>query len=361
MGDGLAKMDFKGSIALVIPAYKPSDRLVGLLDELVPTWAGEVVVVDDGGGSDFAGIFERVRALGVTVLAHERNRGKGAALKTAFSYLVNRKPEIVGAVTADADGQHLPDDIRAVACDLADHPEALVLGCRRFDGDDVPVRSRIGNTFMLGAMRILCGVDVSDTQTGLRGIPMSLMRRMLSVKRDGYEFETEMLVLSRRGGGIREVPISTVYEGNNEVSHFRPVVDSLRVLGVLFSAFFKYTLSSLGSSLLDWALFSLLVVLLPAGVLHGSVIAVATVIARLISATFNYVLNRKVVFKAAGARRARSIRRYIVLCIVCMMASAALVSALAAVLPVPVVIIKPFVDTALFFANYRIQQSWVFA
>lgn len=207
---------------------------------------------------------------------------------------------------------------------------------------------------------MLCGVDVSDTQTGLRGLPASLMRRMLAVVRDGYEFETEMLVLARRAGGIFEVPITTVYEGDNEASHFRPVVDSLRVLGVLFSAFARYTLSSLGSSLLDWALFSALVLLWSHSVAISAAIVWATVVARVVSAFVNYMLNRNIVFKADNSSCSRSLCRYIALCAACMLASAALVLLISVALPIPVFIIKPFVDTALFFANYRIQQSWVF-
>lgn len=235
-----------------------------------------------------------------------------------------------------------------------------MLGCRRFDGNGVPARSKLGNNFMLGAMRVLCGVDVSDTQTGLRGLPASLMRRMLAVVRDGYEFETEMLVLARRAGGIFEVPITTVYEGDNEASHFRPVVDLLRVLGVLFSAFARYTLSSLCTSLLDWALFSALVLLWSHGVSTSAAIVWATVVARVVSAFVNYMLNRNIVFKADDSSCSRSLCRYIALCAACMLASAALVLLISVALPIPVFIIKPFVDTALFFANYRIQQSWVF-
>lgn len=205
--------DIDNRIALVIPAYEPSGRLAALLEELVLGWPGPIVVVDDGSSASCSVVFDRARALGATVLVHGLNRGKGAALKTAFSYLLEQVPTVAGAVTADADGQHLPADIRAVARELGLHQDSLVLGCRRFDGNGVPARSKLGNNFMLGAMRVLCGVDVSDTQTGLRGLPASLMRRMLAVVRDGYEFETEMLVLARRAGGIFEVPITTVYEG----------------------------------------------------------------------------------------------------------------------------------------------------
>ena len=323
----------------MIPAYEPSGRLAALLEELVLGWPGPIVVVDDGSSASCSVVFDCARALGATVLVHGLNRGKGAALKTAFSYLLEQVPTVAGAVTADADGQHLPADIRAVARELGLHQDSLVLGCRRFDGNGVPARSKLGNNFMLGAMRVLCGVDVSDTQTGLRGLPASLMRRMLAVVRDGYEFETEMLVLARRAGGIFEVPITTVYEGDNEASHFRPVVDSLRVLGVLFSAF---------------------VLLWSHDVATSAGIVWATVVARVVSAFVNYMLNRKIVFKADDSSCSRSLFRYIALCAVCMLASAALVLLISVALPIPVFIIKPFVDTALFFANYRIQQSWVF-
>lgn len=368
------RLEPEAPVALVIPAFEPTMCLAELLEQLAPSWCGPVVVVDDGSTtSEARAALDTVRALpGVTLLAHERNRGKGAALKTAFAHLAAAlapagRPDVapaagglVGVVTADADGQHLPADILAVAEALRVHPDALVLGCRDFGREGIPARSLAGNRAMCVAMRVFCGVSVSDTQTGLRGIPLAFARELLAVRGDGYEFETTMLVEASRGGiPFVEVPITTVYEGKNEVSHFNPVLDSLRVTAVLVGAFAKYAVSSVASSLVDWLAFAALMALLAHAPLGGWTIAVSTLGARVISAAFNFVTNRRVVFKAHGNAR-RSAARYAALCVACVCASAALVTLVSRVLPVPAIAVKPVVDTALFFVNYRVQQAWVF-
>ena len=376
------RLEPEAPVALVIPAFEPTMRLAGLLEEFAPSWRGPIVVVDDGSTtSEASAALDAVRALpGVTLLAHERNRGKGAALKTAFAHLAAAlapavRPDaapaefpdaapaaggLAGVVTADADGQHLPADILAVAEALRAHPDALVLGCRDFGREGIPARSLAGNRAMCVAMRVFCGVSVSDTQTGLRGIPLGFARELLAVHGDGYEFETTMLVEASRGGiPFVEVPITTVYEGKNEVSHFNPVLDSLRVAAVLVGAFAKYAVSSVASSLVDWLAFAALMALLAHAPLGGWTIAVSTLGARVVSAAFNFVTNRRVVFKAHGNAR-RSAARYAALCVACVCASAALVTLVSRVLPVPAIAVKPVVDTALFFVNYRVQQAWVF-
>jgi len=94
---------------ILIPAYEPNQRLINLIHDLKDTCDYEIVVVDDGSGPSYKSIFDKVSSLGCTVLTHERNRGKGAALKTGFHYIQETK-EAAGVVTADCDGQHLPKD-----------------------------------------------------------------------------------------------------------------------------------------------------------------------------------------------------------------------------------------------------------
>src|SRR4029077_1048749 len=131
----------------------------------------------------------------VVVLVHAVNRGKGNALKTAFNqFLLTTPVDSPGVVTADADGQHLPDDVRRVAERLERSRSSLVLGGRTFEGD-VPFRSRFGNTVTRGVVRLLLGRPIFDTQPGLRGIPRGFLPELVSQAEGGhYEFELEMLV-----------------------------------------------------------------------------------------------------------------------------------------------------------------------
>lgn len=347
------------AIYLVVPAYNPTDRLPSLLERLIPTFNDAVVVVNDGSiTADADSIFNRVTALGCTVLSHPVNRGKGAALKTAFAWCAQHGGDtLVGVVTADADGQHLAADIVAVRDALAANPDKLILGCRDFSYDGVPARSKAGNRSMSLAMRVFFGLDISDTQTGLRGIPARLMRELVDVRGNAYEFETNMLVEARHAGvAIAEVPITTVYDDGNAGSHFNPIRDSLRVAGV----FARYGLSSCASAIVDLAAFSALNALfavLGAGLFS---IVAATYSARVVSAVVNFLVNHRLVFKRGEGKKAAM--RYAALCVACVSVSAAAVTAIQTLLPMaPAVAIKVVVDCALFFINYRIQQAWVFS
>ena len=184
-------------LALVIPALDPGRELPGLLARLRPDWAGPVVVVDDGSGRQAQAVFAAAGQLGATVLHHGGNRGKGAALKTALRYCRTAWPGLAGCVTADADGQHSAADILRVADALRSHPGSLVLGVRDFSAPGVPLRSRLGNRLMCGALRLACGLRLADTQTGLRGIPMDLVPELTGLPGSRYEFETAMLLAAQ--------------------------------------------------------------------------------------------------------------------------------------------------------------------
>lgn len=343
-------------VALVIPALDPEPRLLELVDGIVPAWDGPIVVVDDGSSEAAQPIFEQAAARGCVVLRHARNLGKGRALKTAFNECLVAYPDCIGAVTADADGQHCVEDILACARALREDPEKLIVGCRDFSAAGVPTHNMLGNRITCVAMRLLCGVKVSDTQTGLRGIPRRFMDDLLTAAGERFEFETDMLLETKRLDiQIREVPIRTIYIDQGRASKFHVVRDSLRIYLLLL----KYALSSAFASILDLVLYALIFPLVE--VLGGGVasITIATVIARVFSATANFAINRNLVFKSTSGVVPEAVR-YIVLCVCVMFASAGLVTGIclatgAASLPVKIV-----VDVLLFFVNYTIQRVWVF-
>ncbi|MCR5413464.1 MAG: glycosyltransferase family 2 protein [Kiritimatiellae bacterium] len=224
-------------IAIAIPACEPAPALVGVVRGLIPRFR-DIVIVDDGSRS--AGdVFEAVSGMeGVRILVHPQNRGKGAALKTAFAEILRTVPGLHGVVTADADGQHVPSDILRVAKALENETGNLVLGARAFSGE-IPFRSRLGNFWTRAEFRLLTGVKVDDTQSGLRGIPKKLLPRIMGLKGDRYEYETRMLVdCARRLGRPVHVPVSTVYEKGNPTSRYRPLADTLRTQSALFAAAF---------------------------------------------------------------------------------------------------------------------------
>ncbi len=346
------------TIPVIIPAYEPDERLLGLLDELSLEGLSPVIVVNDGSDrGEYGRIFDEVCSKGAVLLEHAVNMGKGRALKTAFNYCLNEYPELIGVITADSDGQHKVRDIRKCMDALADNDKALVLGVRNFDDKDVPLRSVLGNKITIKVMKLLTGMNISDTQTGLRGISADFMKYLLTEKGERFEFETNMLIAAKDLDiGIKEVPIQTVYEGENHTSHFNTVTDSIRV----YSVFFKFIFSSLSSSVLDIVLFGVFCSVLEKVNPAVGYIMLATILARIISAVYNFLINYKVVFKGRGSRMSAALK-YFALAVCIMLMSGFLVSTLHGLVPsVPEVIVKMPVDCLLFLASFYVQRELVY-
>lgn len=178
-------------IVLVIPAYEPDNRLLALLTDLKENKIGPVVLVNDGSGLEYQEIFikasELIEEEGGILLVHKKNRGKGRALKTAFNYILSNFSDAIGVVTADSDGQHTVEAIEKVKEELLGAPENLILGVRNFHDNGIPWKSRLGNNLTEKVFRYLSGVHVSDTQTGLRGVPRNFMQQLLEVKGEPLE------------------------------------------------------------------------------------------------------------------------------------------------------------------------------
>jgi glycosyltransferase involved in cell wall biosynthesis len=336
-------------LVVLIPAYRPDRTLVDLVATLSAIPFPDIVIVDDGSGPDCAPFFEALAQIGgVRILNHAANQGKGAALKTGIAYILRSFPHLTGIVTADADGQHLPEDILRVAEKLQSHPAALILGARAFSGK-VPFRSRIGNTLIRKAVKLLVGAELHDTQTGLRGIPAGFAPQLLPLTPTGYDFELDMLIAARKDAiEIIEQPIHTVYEPGNKSSHFNPFLDSLKVGLVLL----RFSYISLLSAVIDNTLFYLIWH-------HGRNILLAQIVSRTTASLFNYFLVRKTVFHARG-RDTGSFPKYISLVAGGGTLSYACIRLITATTRSPVFRTKIIVETLLFFVNFTVQRDWVF-
>ncbi len=233
----MRKMNFY----VLIPAYRPDDKLLHLMESLHAAGLRNILVVNDGSGNAHEAVFRTIRERWshVVILSHDVNRGKGAALKTGFRYLLEHADGIDGAVTADSDGQHTAEDILRIMAVMEKQPGKLILGTRTFDGT-VPWRSCFGNRLTSFLIRRLYGLKIQDTQTGLRGIPLSMMPLFLEIPCNQYEFELDMLILAgSRHLNVCEVPVRTIYIDNNASSHFHPFRDSLKIYSVLFRNLFS--------------------------------------------------------------------------------------------------------------------------
>ena len=307
------------------------------------------MIIDDGSSPDRQAIFDGLARLPrVVVLHHYVNLGKGAALKTGLHHVGFHHRDLVGAVTADADGQHTVADILRVGRTLLEHPQDLVLGARRFDGN-VPWRSRFGNELTRAVMRLIGGWKMSDTQTGLRGIPRPLFPSLLRLRSRGYEFELDMLMAAKRlGVHPREISIETIYIEGNRSSHFDPVLDSMRIYFVLLRFFF----SSLSSALIDNLVFAL-------AYAAWSEIAAAQAAARVVSASINFYLNKKVVFQSEAPAPGLALK-YVTLVAVSGLLSYALILLLHVGAGLPVLLSKILAETLVFLFNFTVQRDLVF-
>lgn len=354
-------------IAIIIPSCNPDERILALLQGiagLAPQTP--VVVVNDGSKPECNEIFRIIEAMPqVTLLQHHVNLGKGRALKTAFNYYLNQYPDGIGVVTADGDGQHSPEDIIKCAGRLRHSPEALILGVRDFSSRDVPLRSRFGNKVTRTVLKWAIGAPISDTQTGLRGIPRWFLKQILPLKGERFEFETSMLVAGKEAQiEFIEEKISTIYLDDNKGTHFDPLKDSIKVYKVIFEQTLRqmmlFFVSSICSAVIDWGLFAIFFkIILPHTALP--VLLWSVIFARIISIGCNYSFNRYIVFAARGYKPKRNnLIKYLILCVVIMAASYAGTKAAAALINIDVVWLKAAVDVILFCLSFSIQKFIIF-
>lgn len=345
------------NVTVILPSLNPDEKMLQVVNGLVEYGFHRIIIVNDGSDEQHTLPFEQAARLEqCVVLKHSKNLGKGRALKTAFNYFLNHPDGDAGVVTVDGDNQHTTHDIAACAKKMLENPDSVVLGVRDFSLSNVPKRSRFGNQLTSFIFKSACGLNVSDTQTGLRAIPLKHVYEFLDVSGERFEYETNMLLdIKTKDIPLLEVKIQTVYIEENKTSHFNPIRDSIRIYSLLF----KFLFASLSSSLIDIVLFWLFSVLLNSLDLSLRILC-ATVGARILSSLYNYAVNKNAVFKSSGNVKT-TLAKYYLLCVLQMGASYGLVYLFTSLLSCASVIIKIFVDTFLFFISFRIQREWIFS
>lgn len=225
---------------LLIPAYQPNNVLLDMICEikekkkLHSNIVLTILVVNDGSTSKLSQqVFSRLENeySRTHVLTLKKNCGKGAALKAGFKHIQNKFPLSEWIVTADADGQHLPKDIWSIL-DAETKNEKIILGVRKFDAN-MPLRSYLGNVVTKHLFKLIHGLDISDTQTGLRGFNKDWLSKLLNIPYNGYDYEIEALAQMAKTQELVQIPISCVYEIGNPTSHFNPFFDTIKIFAVL--------------------------------------------------------------------------------------------------------------------------------
>jgi len=362
-------MNDLSKISVVLPSLDPDEKLHLVIDGLLEYGFSDIILVNDGSKPENLHHFEEEAAAHpdvIHLLHHEVNKGKGAALKNAFNWFLQNRPDGIGVVTVDGDNQHHPADTRACAEHMMETGR-ITLGCRDFNQADVPARSSFGNKTTSAIFKIFVGMTISDTQTGLRAISRDDLAYIATIPGDRFEYETNMLLgMKQQGIPFDEVKIRTVYIEENKSSHFHPIRDSWRIYKLILRHFFKYTLSSLTSAVVDTTAYTLLTVLLRSFLKDFALTAVAGVGARVISSLLNFFMNKKLVFQS-NVSTGKVMLRYYMLAVPQMAAQVLLTQGVYALLGIPDTatglrtLLYAVVMTVLYVLSFMIQQRWVFA
>jgi glycosyltransferase involved in cell wall biosynthesis len=337
---------------IIIPAYQPTHQLINLIEELTIDPEQKIIIVDDGSTSEYQKYFDEVANLSNTVeiLRHAVNLGKGQALKTGFNhFLVHYAKDSPGVVTADADGQHVKDDILRVSQALQTHPQALYLGSRVLNGQ-IPFRRLFGNKLTIQVFKLVTGLALKDTQTGLRGIPTSFLPELLHSTETGYDFELDMLIrIARKGYRFYEIPIQTIYMANNQGSHFNYFRDSFKI----YFVFLRFSILSLATAAIDYIVFAL-------AFLYFHNLLLGIVLARLVAGIFQFTVGKFWVFKSSNKLIGEAVK-YVVLVIGLMLLSYGLITPMVIYLKLSPYISKVIAEGSIFLLSFAAQNLFVYA
>ena len=330
----------------LIPAYEPDDKMIDLIGQL-HRMGYDVVVVDDGSGVDYHDTFRLAEKNDAIVITHRKNRGKGNAIKTGIFYICLNYTGSYTVVTVDADGQHTPSDVERICKKSAELRDTLILGSRQFEGN-VPLRSRFGNSLTRFVYRATSGEKIYDTQTGLRAFSDELAPILLNVPGDRYEYEMNVLMyFAKQKLPMHELPIETIYIEENRSSHFNTIRDSVRI----YKEILKFSGVSFLSFLLDYGLYTMFIG-------FTGVLTFSNILARILSASFNYTMNRRVVFESQVSVK-KSLTKYVALAIFILACNTAILGGLAYI-GVNVYIGKVITEVIMFFVSYTIQHKFIF-
>ena len=328
----------------LIPSYEPTNKLEGIVKDLKALKKFDIIVVNDGSNKIYDKYFDKIKK-DVTYLSYDENHGKGYALKYGFKYIQENYDECV-VVTLDSDGQHTAKDTLNL-CDIVSKKDNTILLGKRLRGEKTPLRSKLGNSITRVVFRLSTGIDVYDTQTGLRAFKSDLLPFMLDVDGDRFEYEMNMLLEApRKKINLEEETIETIYEDNNSGSHFNTIKDSYRI----YKQIFKFMFASFSSFIVDYILYTIL------NIVTGNLI-LSNIVARVFSSLYNYTINRNVVFKDKNSV-VKSIIKYYLLAIFILAVNTCLLYLLSLV--INKFVAKIIIELILFIVSYFVQKRFIF-
>lgn len=331
---------------IIIPSLNPDEKILTVVKTLKLKGFTNFLIINDGSEEENNHYFNSLKQdYGCEIITNKKNNGKGNALKQGFNraiIMVN----VESVITVDDDNQHKADDVLNVKKHLKiGH---ITLGSRIFT-KDVPFKSYIGNKISSILFKYITKSNISDTQTGLRGMYIEDLKKIIEIDGERFDYEMNVILnLNRLSLNIVEVPIKTVYIENNETSHFKVITDTLKICSVIF----KFLLSSLLCFCVDFTLFILLHYLILA-----DNVFIPVLLSRMVSSFLNYKINYKVVFNSN--KKSKTIMyKYYVLIFVIMILSSTLTTFFKGL--GNIILVKMVVDSLLFIFNYNMQRKYIF-
>lgn len=351
------------NITVIIPSYCPDDRLLATVHGLIAAGADDIAVINDGSGKEYEPVFDEVRSMSCcTVIEHASNRGKGAAIKSGMVFCLTERPASRGIVTVDGDGHHRVRDAVSCAHRMISSGR-VIIGQRGRNDKTISPRGRYGNRITSFAIAVVCGFNIPDPLSGLRGIPAKFLSVFLKTKGDRYDFETNMLLdLKRKSIPFRLFSITGEFFPDGKKSHFRLFRDSAGIFAEILRYFgqqFRYMLSSALCYSFEYIVYRILLGYLP---MLG--ITLTNYICRAMAGSLNFFINKKVVFRTKKKNITTAVR-YLAVSVFVMLLSTELIVIINKLFLTEkntvAKFVKPPVDFAMFFVSYFLQKKWVFA
>ena len=337
-------------IVAVIPAYNPGAVITSVVSEVSKN-VDSVILIDDGSDDQNKQYLKECLKLGnIKPVVFPKNKGKGYALIAGIEEALRLNPDYI--LTIDSDGQHNPGEIKKFKDLISNQSQSydLVIGTRKKKAN-MPFRSELGNTFMSKLVGIVFDEPIEDTQSGFRMLSSGFAKQIISRVPPG-RYETEMKILIdalENNLNVASIEVETIYFENNKDSKFRPLRDSILVM----TSFVKYAVAGIISFLIDYTVFIVLSYFL------GIYYLAAHFIARTLSGTCNYLLNKHKVFKSKTKSGTEKVR-YILAVLFSLGTTSLLLYCMVEFIGFSPVFAKPLAECAMFILNFLIVGKFVF-
>ncbi len=295
---------------VLLPAYNPGEQLKKLVKELTEK-NFQCLVVDDGSNDETQHYFD---GLNCKILRHPKNLGKGAALKNGMRCIQEEFPEADYFITADSDGQHLVSDICRIREEL-ERGKDFVISVRSLKYAKTPFKSRIGNALSRFFFCLANNHYFPDNQSGLRGFSVKHIDWMKNVSGDKYDYELNILLIAEKQGiKVGRIDIEAIYFDNNSNTHFRPLLDTIRI----YHRYFQTEIFALIGIVLNLILVIISQNLWGYEHMFGTIFLCWGVYALLYFVVERYTLFRNIDYTPGARRLIFSIFRYAIYSLICL-------------------------------------------